>query len=190
MLMPPDQTQPVYFEPEAQQDSNKTRRLIIGVTGLVVFIFIVIVAVLLIFSGPDHRLALGEITASQQELSRVSELGLDSKRARESTKNFAANVQAVTSTHVFDISELISNNYGLPLAPETINSATNSSIDEALDSAELSSNIDGKFIEVMKALLQESNQKITAQIELTEDQPTLDVLSTVLSDNLLLLDSI
>jgi hypothetical protein len=124
------------------------------------------------------------------EISRISELGLESDRARRATQNLAANVSSVSTNNLFLLKQYADKNISKPLTKLELGAEKNTSIDKALEDAGLANSYDEKFSEIISQLLSQTNTEIVSAFEKTGDAKLKDVLNEIGTNNKAIIDGI
>jgi hypothetical protein len=116
-------------------------------------------------------------------------LGLKSERARASTKQLAANIKLTSADNLAVLTQYLKND-GTALEKSQLNSENNKQIDDLLEEAEQLNNYDGKFIEIMRELLSQTNSETANAIESSQSEKLKQVLNQVGTKNQLLIESL
>lgn len=143
--------------------------------GVALIILVIIGARLLLGNPSGNASALIELAASQQELVRVSGLGL--QKAKDPT--VLAFAQTAKLTVSSQNSELLTylKDKGVKYKPEQLSAAKDTTVDDKLTSAAANNQLDQVFLDTLKNSLGEYRKKLQEDYKSSASQATKDMLS-------------
>lgn len=181
-----------YQQPDYQEaDPNKMKRIIIGIAGMVMFLFVLLIAYMMLFTTPSIKPEVAGVAAMQNELARVAELGTKSSDARRATQILAANVKAISLTNVVQITNWANDNLEQKFSDATLTAQTNENIDTELTNAAQINEYDEVFESAMLTLLTTINEEIVTVFDKFSSYPDLqEIMNEVGANNKVLIDSL
>lgn len=166
------------------KDPNKTRRMIIGGAGLLMFLMIVGIVLTLLLSSPSVRPNLAKIASLQSETIRISDIALDSNRLDRQTASIATNFKIIATDSIAKINFWVDNNLDTSLTETELFSETNEQYDTALAQAEELNTYDQTFKQIIEELTNQTYNEINGSSDLIKSDPKLLEISQYITDNI------
>jgi len=195
MVMDPNVNQPTaYVDPYAGGYNAPTsgpvsrRSKIIVVVMIIGILFMVIGGFLYFSSRKDPNLVnMEQIVAIHVEISRVSEVALQSDIITPKGKDLASKAQLVAYSHQTTATNILTKDYKGKADKKLLASAADQANDDRLRQGELIGNIDKAYTDVLKELLAKANTAISQSSGNAEVQAQLESMS---ASNALIYESI
>jgi flagellar basal body-associated protein FliL len=138
--------------------NSMKRRIILVVIGAVILIILAIVATQLLFnSKPDNAQQLLEIAQQQNELIRISGIGVEKARGTDA-KNLAMTTKLSLSTDQQPLIDALAKQ-NIKAKPQ-LNDTKNSKTDALLDTAEQNNRFDDEFLKYLRTELASYQKKL------------------------------
>jgi len=159
--------------------NSKLNKLILAAGALIVVLILVGLVVNLTQSGSKQATSeFTSITSSQQEIIRVSNLGM-LHVGSDNLRNFSSTAIADMTSSQQQVIDYAATN-GVTIDTKLLAASSNARIDSSLDAAEAASTYDATFRTVMLQLLQDHQ----AKLERLQKSATAPTERTILSNNL------
>lgn len=185
-----DQSQDPYnfiMDPNLQQKNrpamlqNPKQRIIISIVFVVVVLMVLFIAYSFIASlGKQDNSALISINAQQNEIIRISDLGL--KEAKDpNTKTLVATLKSFVVSDQVDTESYLSKN-GTKITPEQAVSKKDSSIDEDLETALQRNNYDEALLASLKDLQSSYKKSLSSALSDSSSTTRKQLLETAIAN--------
>jgi len=144
--------------------------------GAVLLIIVLIVGARLAFGNrTGNASTLVSLAATQQEIVRVTTLGLQ-KTKNPSVLAFAQTAKLTVSSQNSDLMAYLKKN-GVKYKPEQLSAAKDSTFDDKLTSAAANNQLDEVFLDLLKASLDTYKTELKKDYNSSSNQKTKDLLS-------------
>ena len=169
-------------------DTNKKQRIIIGVVGTIVLLIVLIAVLLLVFSRPSIKPDIGDAAAAHQEIARLADLGLSSDQATRSTLNKSANIKAIATDNLNQLTNYVSANFDDPLSRATLESDESSTANTLLEQAEQSNRFDEELLDILPQAIEAAQSETSSLFEKTDNDELKAILNEIFEKNTSLLE--
>ena len=130
-------------------DKDKRKRILIASAGGVGLIIVIVMLASLIFSGgPDITQRLVSIAQRQQEITRISEIGIDNARDSD-VRQFATTTRSAMRSSQNDIVDLIEARAGRRVSQSQLRATESAQITQDLETARQANRFDIAFAETI-----------------------------------------
>jgi hypothetical protein len=155
-------------------NSPKQRLLMVAIGGGILLVVIFMFLSLLFGGGNEDVTALVSITQEQEELIRVSDIGVQ-KSKTPATQNLAITTKLTIQTSQNQTLERLKK-LGRNIKPKDLTLKKDSKTDETLDAAALSNRFDETFVQLLKNNLITYQASVRAAYDVSKSTPTRQVL--------------